>query len=148
MPGTAAPPTSPVEALVRQIYGLGRVRREISRHALAELGSQGFTALAIVHRDGPVRISEVAHRLAVDLSVASRQIAALADAGYVTRERDSADRRAQVVEATEDGRRVLIESHKRMVDAFAEVLGDWSDADLAELTERLSRLNDSFSNDA
>jgi DNA-binding MarR family transcriptional regulator len=145
MPQTSAPPTSPVEALVRQIYGLGRVRREISRHALAELGSQGFTALAIVHRDGPIRISDVAHGLAVDLSVASRQIAALADASYVTRERDGADRRAQVVETTEEGHRVLLECHKRMVAAFAEVLGDWSEDDLGALTERLERLNKAFS---
>lgn len=130
---------------MRQIYGLGRVRREISRHALAELGSQGFTALAIVHRDGPIRISDVAQALAVDVSVASRQVAALADAGYVTRARDGADRRAQVVETTDDGHRVLVESHRRMVAAFAEVLDDWSDADLAALTQRLQRLNDSFS---
>lgn len=139
-----APPTSPVEALVRAIYGLGRVRREISRHALAELGSQGFTALAIVHRDGPIRISEVATKLAVDLSVASRQVAALADAGYVTRERDGADRRAQVVATTDTGHRVLLESHRRMVDAFAEVLGDWDQTDLEALTKRLERLNEAF----
>ena len=130
---------------MRQIYGLGRVRREISRHALAELGSQGFTALAIVHREGPIRISEVAQGLAVDISVASRQIAALAEAGYVTRERDATDGRAQVVATTDPGHRVLVESHRRMVAAFAEVLGDWSEADLAALTQRLQRLNDSFS---
>ena len=142
---TLLPPvTSPVEALVREIYGLGAVRRELSRHALSELGSQGFTALAIIHRYGPVRISEVAARLAVDLSVASRQISALATAGYVERDRDPADGRAQIVAATETGRTVLGESHRRMVEAFGAVLSDWSEDDLAALTGALARLNADF----
>src|SRR3954464_8738477 len=106
-----------VENLVRQLYGLGVVRREIGRHALAELGSQGFTALAIVHKHGPVRISDVAHRLNIDLSVASRPVAALEAAGYIRREPDEDDRRARRVTVTEAGSRVLTESHRRMVEA-------------------------------
>src|SRR5215213_4955901 len=61
--------TSAVEDLVRSIYRLGLVQRSIARHALAELGSQGFTALAIVQRAGHARVSEVADQLSVDLSV-------------------------------------------------------------------------------
>src|SRR3954451_17250010 len=75
----------PIEALVRQLYGLGMVQRDIGRHALAELGTQGFTALAVIQVHGPLRVSEVARRLGVDLSVASRQIASLAAEGYVER---------------------------------------------------------------
>ncbi len=60
-----------VQQLVRQLYGLGLVQREINRHALAELGSQGFAALAIVGLHGPLRVSDVAARLHVDLSVAA-----------------------------------------------------------------------------
>ncbi|MEA2124503.1 MAG: hypothetical protein QOI80_1285 [Solirubrobacteraceae bacterium] len=136
--------TTPAEALVRELYSLGAARREIARHALAELGSQGFLALGIVFEHGPVSISEIARRLAVDLSVASRQVAALVDAGYVTRERDERDGRASVIALTPAGRKVLRRSHERMVDAFAAVLGDWSDADLDALTDRLARLNQAF----
>ncbi len=32
-----------------------------------------------------------------------------------------------------------------MVAAFAEVLTDWSEADIAALTEQLARLNEAFS---
>jgi DNA-binding MarR family transcriptional regulator len=135
---------TPVEALVRELYSLGAARREIGRHALAELGTQGFLALGIAFQHGPVRISEIARRLAVDLSVASRQVAALAEAGYVTRERDAEDGRAQVIAVTPTGRRVLRDSHRRMVDAFADVLADWSDAELEALTERLARFNKAF----
>src|SRR3954470_13982339 len=94
----------PIEALVRQLYGLGMVRRDIERHALAELGTQGFTALAAIQLHGPLRVSEVAQRLGVDLSVASRQIASLTAEGYVARREDDRDRRAQLVAATTAGR--------------------------------------------
>ena len=135
---------SPIEALVRQLYGLGMVRRDIERHALAELGTQGFTALAVIQLHGPLRVSEVAQRLGVDLSVASRQIASLASEGYVVRREDDRDRRAHVVASTTAGRRVLRESHRRMVSAFTHVLEGWSDEDVNALTSGLDRLREDF----
>jgi DNA-binding MarR family transcriptional regulator len=135
---------TPIEALVRQLYGLGVVRREISRHALAELGSQGFTALATIAVHGPLRVSEVARHLAVDLSVASRQVAALAAEGHVRRSPDERDRRAQIVAITPAGQKVLRDSHGRMVEAFERVLSGWSDADVLALRGGLERLRDDF----
>ena len=110
------------EDLVIALYRLGLVQRSIARHALAELGSQGFTALAVIHREGDARVSEVAEQLSVDLSVASRQVAALALAGYVDREPDPDDRRATRLRATELGRRVLADSHRRMVATATSAL--------------------------
>jgi DNA-binding MarR family transcriptional regulator len=134
----------PIEALVRQLYGLGMVQRDISRHAMAELGTQGFVALGVLEVYGPQRVSDVAQRLVVDLSVASRQIAALAAEGYVERRQDDRDRRAQLVAPTRAGRRVLRESHRRMVAAFERVLEDWSDEDVNALTGGLERLREDF----
>jgi DNA-binding MarR family transcriptional regulator len=134
----------PIEALVRQLYGLGMVRRGIERHALAELGTQGFTALAAIQLHGPLRVSEVAQRLGVDLSVASRQIASLIAEGYVERREDDRDRRAHLVAITTTGRRVLRESHRRMVAAFTGVLDTWSDEDVQALTSGLERLREDF----
>src|SRR4051794_16741116 len=133
-----------VERLVRAVYGLGQLRREIARHALAELGTQGFLALGIVHVDGPMRVSDVAERLAVDLSVASRQLSALIDAGYVERKPNPDDRRAWLVKTTDAGHRVLAESHRRMVHGFGQALGDWSVEELAALADGLDRLSSDF----
>ena len=133
-----------VEHLVASIYRLGIVHREIARHAHAELGSQGFIALAIVHKLGPVRVSEVAQALHVDLSVASRQVAALCAAGYVSREPDPDDRRAHRVTITDDGTRALRESHRRMVEAFADALETWSEDEITALAAGLDRLRDDF----
>ena len=136
--------TTAVEDLVISLYRLGLVQREIARHALAELGSQGFTALAIVQRDGPVRVSDVAERLRVDLSVASRQVAALVAAGYAERETDPDDRRSYRITATERGTRVLRESHRRMVEAFARPLAAWPEDEVVALAARLDRLREDF----
>jgi DNA-binding MarR family transcriptional regulator len=137
-------PQSSIEALVRQLYGLGMVRRHIARDAMAELGSQGFTALAVVQIHGPLRVSEIAERLGVDMSVASRQIASLTAEGYVERREDASDRRAQLLAITPAGRRVLRESHRRMVSAFSQVLEGWNDEDVDALSRGLERLRDDF----
>lgn len=136
--------SDPVEDLVIALYRLGRVQRAIARDALAELGGQGFAALAVVHREGPVRVSHVAEALSVDLSVASRQVAALALAGYVEREPDPEDRRATRINLTPSGVQVLRDSHRRMVATATSALGDWSAADLTALAAQLERLREDF----
>ena len=136
--------TDTVEHLVKQLYRLGLVQRELARHALAELGSQGFVALAVVATYGPVRVSDVAHRLNVDLSVASRQLAALAAAGHVRRDSDPDDRRAHRHTITEAGRQALEVSHHRMVEAFGAALQDWEEGDIDALSHGLERLRMDF----
>jgi DNA-binding MarR family transcriptional regulator len=132
------------EDLVIALYRLGLVQRSIARNALAELGSQGFTALAVVQREGHVRVSEVAEQLSVDLSVASRQVGALVLAGYVEREPDPDDRRATRLKTTAAGARVLSESHRRMVATATEALDGWSQDEVAELARWLERLREDF----
>jgi DNA-binding MarR family transcriptional regulator len=139
--------TKAVEHLVRSLYRLGMVQRELARHALAELGSQGFVALGVIHVHGPVRVSDVAQTLNVALSVASRQVAALERAGYVQRGADPDDGRAHRVEATEAGRKVLEESHRRMVEAFSRALEDWSPEEIAAVSESLERLREDVRRD-
>ena len=134
----------PAEDLVIALYRLGLVRRAIERHALAELGSQGFTALAVIQRHGPVRVSDVAEQLSVTLPVASRQVAALVLAGYVERETDPDDGRAQRLRASESGTRALHDSHRRMVETATEALSGWSDAEIAALAAQLERLREDF----
>jgi DNA-binding MarR family transcriptional regulator len=134
----------PSEDLVIALYRLGLVQRSIARHALAELGSQGFTALAVIQRHAPVRVSEVAEQLSVNLSVASRQVAALVLAGYVEREPDPEDGRAHALRPTAAGTRVLTDSHRRMVATATTALAGWSDAEIAGLAARLERLREDF----
>jgi DNA-binding MarR family transcriptional regulator len=136
-----------VEHLVRSLYRLGMVHRELARHALAELGTQGFLALGVIRLDGPARVSDVAQRLNVALSVASRQVTALERAGYVERDTDPEDGRAHRVSVTDAGRKVLEESHRRMVHAFSRALEGWSAEEIAALSESLERLREDVHRD-
>lgn len=135
---------TPARDLVRSLYRLGFVQREIARHASAELGSQGFVALAVLRTDGPLRLSALAQKLGLDLSVVSRQVTALVDAGYVTREPDPDDGRAQVLTPTPAGVQKLEEAHGRMVDAFAHALRDWDEDEVKRLAAGLDRLREDF----
>jgi DNA-binding MarR family transcriptional regulator len=137
-------PDNPVEQLVVSLYRLGIVQRAIVREGLAELGSQGFLALAMVNRTGPMRVSAIAERLHVDLSVASRQVAALVRAGYAARTADPDDRRAQRIAITPAGERVVRESHQRLVGTLAAALPDWTEDELLSLAGQLDRLRDDF----
>jgi DNA-binding MarR family transcriptional regulator len=133
-----------VERLVVSLYRLGLVQRAIAREGLSELGGQGFSALALVQRLGPLRVSAIAERLHVDLSVASRQVAALVRAGFAARTADPDDRRAQRIAITPAGERVVRETQERMVAAFAAALPGWSDDELLALAAQLDRLRDDF----
>ena len=140
---TATAPTPAVEALVRELYSLGAARREIGRHALKSSTAPASSRSARL----PARPDPGQRRRHASPSTSPSPAArssALANAGYVTRERDPEDGRAQVLATTEAGDQVLLDCHRRMVDAFATVLHDWSDADLTALTERLARLNEAF----
>jgi DNA-binding MarR family transcriptional regulator len=140
----SGPEKASVERLVKELYGLGVVRREIARHALAELGTQGFNALAVVHVYGPMRISDAAQKLSVDLSVASRQVNALVNAGYLDRDSDPDDRRAYILRTSDAGKKVLEESHRRMVHAFQQALEGWTSDDVAAISDGLARLSAVF----
>lgn len=143
-PREVEPPSSPADHLVRQLYGLSALRRELGRAATREIASNGFLALAAVHRLGPARVSDIAADLHVDLSVASRQITALVEAGHVQREVDPADRRAQLVSVTDAGFAVLHGAHERMVEQLQQGLADWSDDDVVELARGIEHLVEQF----
>lgn len=133
-----------IEDLVKLLYGLGAVRRNLLAHALPEIGGQGFIALAAVYRRAPARVSDIATALSVDLSVASRQVQVLVRAGYVERQPDPEDGRATLLSLTESGLAALRDSHQRMVAASSYALCDWETGEIEALTQGLARLRDSF----
>ena len=136
--------SSALDHLVREIYSLGAVNREVQRRAVPEHPPACLQALAVLARTDAERVSEIADRLRIDLSVASRQVAVLEAAGWVERAPDPGDRRAQRLAITEGGRETLAAAHARMVAAYEGVLTDWSDEDLQALSDLLARVRDDF----
>jgi DNA-binding MarR family transcriptional regulator len=133
-----------IEELVREIYALGRVNRELQRRAVPEYPPARLQALGLIGRGDASRVSDIADALRIDLSVASRQVAVLEAAGWVTRAADPADGRARVLEATESGRAVLTDTLARMADAYTGVLAGWSEEELQSLHATLARVREDF----
>jgi DNA-binding MarR family transcriptional regulator len=133
-----------IERLVRELYGLAAIRRDAARRAFSAQAIQGLSALWAVERLGPCRVGAVAEALHVDLSVASRQVAALADAGHVRRERDPDDGRSQLIGITASGQAALAAAHARMTEAFSDAVATWSDEDLDGLAATLARLREDY----
>jgi DNA-binding MarR family transcriptional regulator len=129
-----------IEPLVRAIYGLTALKRDLPRLA----GFDGLVPLAVVNRLAPARVKDVACELHVDFSVASRQLAALASSGYIRRDADPDDRRAQLVSPTDAGRAALERAHDRIVGVFASALAGWSDAEITSLSSALDRLRSDY----
>ena len=132
------------EEVVREIYALGRANRELQRRAVPEHPPACLQALGVIARGEAGRVSDIADRLRIDLSVASRQVAVLEASGWVTRTPDPVDGRAQRLETTEAGRAVLGDTLERMADAYTEVLESWSEDDLRALQATLIRLREDF----
>jgi DNA-binding MarR family transcriptional regulator len=103
-----------------------------------------FGLLYMTAECGPARPSMLAERVEVDLSTASRQLAALESSGWVTRERDPDDRRAFLVRATDEGRRVLALNTATRKAVLRNLLDDWSEPERLEFTRLLGRLNETL----
>jgi DNA-binding MarR family transcriptional regulator len=133
-----------IEEVVREIYALGRVNRELQRRAVPEHPPACLQALGVIARGEAARVSDIADQLRIDLSVASRQVAVLEASGWVTRSADPADGRARTLAATEAGRAVLADTLARMADAYTGLLEGWSDEELGSLHAVLARLRQDF----
>jgi DNA-binding MarR family transcriptional regulator len=103
--------------------------------------------LHLLIRCGPVSLTDIAAHLRVDLSVASRQVSTLADAGHVVRTVDAEDRRVRTVELTEAGRALAAEAAEQYTNLIDRAFAAWSAEDLAEATRTLNRLVDTISAD-
>lgn len=121
-----------------------RQRERLQRALGMSLSETSLGALRVVQRHGPVAVSEVARRLEVDLSNASRQLSALEDQGLVTRAVDPGDRRVARVAVTAAGRRVLERARAVALNDYAVALGDWSARDRAQLAALLDRFRESL----
>jgi DNA-binding MarR family transcriptional regulator len=139
---TTSPHTTHGRALLDELRELGALRRDLQRRAGGVAG--GLMALSALDRLGPARVSQVADELQVDLSVASRQVAALHDAGYVTRIPDPQDGRSQNVKLTAAGRRTLRKAQDRSVAVLDRATHDWTDAEMDALVCGLRRLRHDY----
>lgn len=114
------------------IHLLRRVRREDESSGL---GPARLSALSVIVFGGPIRVSDLARAEQVRTPTMTPIVAALERARLVTRETDSADARAVVLQATRRGVRLLAEGRSRRVKRLAGELRSLSAAEQRALRQ-------------
>ena len=123
--------TSSSRTLLNAIEDLARAQRETGALLARELDCPraGLTVVRLLHRLGPLPVGDLAERLRIDISVASRQVSALVDAGLVHRtapEGPGADRRVRTVGLTVRGAELAARSRAHLEDRAGEVFAGWT----------------------
>jgi DNA-binding MarR family transcriptional regulator len=131
-------------ALIEELREVGALRRDLQRRAAQDGVAGGLVALSALDRLGPARVSQVADDLRVDLSVASRQVAALQRAGYVKRIPDPRDGRSQNLKLTAAGKRALRRAQQRGIEVLDRATRRWTDAEVETLVAGLRRLREDY----
>jgi DNA-binding MarR family transcriptional regulator len=96
--------------------------------------------LGHVERLAPVRATDLADHVALDLSTISRHLRGLEDAGLLTRYPDPDDRRASLLSVTDAGRDFLEDALRARTALLAAATSDWPADDVSTLSELLTRL--------
>jgi DNA-binding MarR family transcriptional regulator len=108
------------------------------------LDRAAYMLLARLVTDGPARPSALSAGMGVDLSVVSRQVAALETAGLVGRTVDQADRRASVIAVTEQGEELFRQKRAQFISLLRGLLVDWTPEERETFAGMLGRFNAAF----
>ncbi len=137
-------PGLPERLLAHPVFVMLQLVRLARRRGLRALPGDirlpQYCVLAVLVDVGPASQREVADRLGFDASDLVGLVDALEADGYVTRERDDADRRRYILTATPAGRRALAEVEVRAREVRGEFLAPLSEAERATLQDLLRRL--------
>ncbi|GIO33958.1 MULTISPECIES: MarR family winged helix-turn-helix transcriptional regulator [Paenibacillus] len=127
-------------------YEIALLVRLTTAHSpkLGSLDRSEYLLLSELEKYSPLAINALADQLLLNLSTASRQVAALEGKRYIRRYPDTNNGRISLVEITPEGRDILRKVQQARYDAYADMLSDWSPAELEQLRDNLTRLNRDF----
>lgn len=133
-----------VGTLIRRVK---RVMGERAREVHPELHPMTYFMLTHLATHGPLRGADLADAFGMDKGGVSRQVQSLVDLGLVERKPAPEDRRAILLDATDEGRERLDAMSRSRRDRFDGRLADWSDEELSSFAARLAAYNQSLSDD-
>ena len=110
---------------------------ELSRILVAEAVAAGPTT-----PEGEVTIGDVADRLAIDPSTASRLVAEAIRDGYVSRGSSTIDARRSALHPTAQGAALVEDARRYQRGIFEQITADWSPDERASFARLLVRFTD------
>lgn len=125
--------------LVRHLETLGR-----KSSLYVRVDRAGYLALRTLERLGAAHTNTLAEALHLDASTVTRQVNALADAGYVARRPDPSDGRSSLLALTPAGQKTMRQVERDRRRVLDDLVGDWEEPERDELGRALSRLNRSL----
>jgi DNA-binding MarR family transcriptional regulator len=137
-PGDVRRVETQLGALLRRTRGF---IAEAATHVHPELGPTGYGLLAHLVDGGETRAAELVALFDTDKATISRQTAHLESLGLVSREPDPADGRAQIITASDEGRRRVLAARRRNQQRLRRGLGEWDAADVRTLGLLLEKFN-------
>lgn len=136
---------SAVELLEQQLALLWRrersMSRQMARDAHPDMGPAAYGLLAVLQREGPLRLSDIAAILDLGKPSLSRQITSLEHRGLLRKETDPRDARARTLSLTPAGTTHLEAARRSRARALHRQLSGWDINDLTTLADLMHRLN-------
>ena len=120
------------------------VSYQLSRQVHPDLEPAAYGLLAVIRREGPIRLTDLAQNIGVGKPSVSRQIAFLESIGLVFKEADPLDGRAQSIRLTEKGEEKMHQVQDARRQDFRERLAAWPVEELRTLAEYMAKLNSTF----
>ncbi len=127
------------EELTRLFTLLSKVTSQYQRNPV--LTRLDFLVLGRLLRAGGMRAGDLAQQEGLDQSTVSRRVGSLVERGFVHRDTDPDDRRAQLLQLTEAGRAAYDAEQARRVQLVTDAVTHWSSPERAELVRLLHELN-------
>ncbi|QLQ10221.1 MAG: MarR family transcriptional regulator [Nocardioidaceae bacterium] len=106
-----------------------------------DLDRSSYGIMCRLADEGPQRLGSLAQAFGLDPSTITRQVQALESADLAQRTTDPIDRRASLLDLTEEGREVLHRTREMRRVRLAATIADWPEADIEEFARLLERFN-------
>src|SRR5215211_2821937 len=129
--------------LLLALLGQDAMRRLRDAHTAHDLMPRQFQLLGLLADHGPMGQRDLGQAMATDPSILVTLLNPLEADGFVTRNRDSADRRRHVVTLTAKGKRKLDRAAEAQRQAEATMFHGLSSEQVAQLRDLLIALRDS-----
>lgn len=137
---TALPTSARLDLAADLRLVIGRLGRRLRQQSAGGLTPSQLSILSTLERDGALHMGELARRESVAPPTITRIIAALADAGLVTRTANPDDARSALVDVTGKGRKVLESVRTERTALLVERLAGLDDDEVATLAAALPLL--------